>query len=294
MEIRFAKTPIVPFRFRGTLFFVKRDDLLHPHLDGNKGRKFYKLLQLPSEKVEEVVSFGSPLANSLGALAFLARFKGWKLKYLVTYIPPELKREPVGNYLKALQLGAEVIETGLRGEELREYVLQMENKKGKRLIIEEGGRGSFAKEGVFRLGEEMLPFLLQHRLRVFLPSGTGTTAYFLSKKLAPLGIEVLTTPVVGGADYLKKQWEWLGGGDHLPTILLPPRRYRFGALYPNLYDLWGELKKGGIEFDLLYDPVGWETILSHNLKDILYIHQGGKIGNATMIRRYEKLKGKRG
>lgn len=50
-----------------------------------------------------------------------------------------------------------------------------------------------------------------------------------------------------------------------------------------------------IEFDLLYDPIGFDTILS-NLKDfenskIIYIHQGGIKGNLTMLQRYKyKLK----
>ena len=285
--LHLSKTPITPFQFRGNLYFIKRDDLLHPHLDGNKGRKFLTLLKTPSGRVEEIISFGSPLANSLGALAFLAHLKGWKLKFYVTYIPPAIKAYPAGNYQKAVELGAEIVETGLRGEKLREYVL---NLKGEgRIVVEEGGRGRVAEEGLFQLAEEIAPFCLQNRLPLFLPSGTGTTAYFLGKRLIPLGVEVWTTPVVGGEEYLRKQWEWLGGGDPLPTIIPPLQKYRFGALYPHLYRLWEELKKGGVEFDLLYDPIGWDTILAYNFTSLLYLHQGGKIGNATMMRRYRKL-----
>ena len=43
-----------------------------------------------------------------------------------------------------------------------------------------------------------------------------------------------------------------------------------------------------IEFDLLYDPIGWNTLLD-NIDDnytYLYIHQGGLIGNESMLQRY--------
>jgi 1-aminocyclopropane-1-carboxylate deaminase/D-cysteine desulfhydrase-like pyridoxal-dependent ACC family enzyme len=119
---------------------------------------------------------------------------------------------------------------------------------------------------------------------VFLPSGTGTTAYFLAKHL---DVEVITTPCVGDKEYLKKQWDFLGGGK-IPTIIEPKRKYHYGKLYKNLYDLWNELKNAGIEFDLLYDPVGWDTLLYHNLQNILYIHQGGIKGNLSMLKRYKR------
>ena len=59
--------------------------------------------------------------------------------------------------------------------------------------------------------------------------------------------------------------------------------------------MWNELMtQGGVEFDLLYDPLGWLTLLDYLdqvcLKDwdILYIHQGGLLGNATMLPRYQR------
>jgi 1-aminocyclopropane-1-carboxylate deaminase/D-cysteine desulfhydrase-like pyridoxal-dependent ACC family enzyme len=49
-----------------------------------------------------------------------------------------------------------------------------------------------------------------------------------------------------------------------------------------------ELKKQtNIEFDLLYDPIGWRAVLEHNLSNILYIHQGGLIGNESTLQRYK-------
>ncbi|OYY54700.1 MAG: 1-aminocyclopropane-1-carboxylate deaminase, partial [Sulfurovum sp. 28-43-6] len=47
----------------------------------------------------------------------------------------------------------------------------------------------------------------------------------------------------------------------------------------------------GVVFDLLYDPLGWRVVLKHPelfSKPLLYIHQGGVLGNESMLARYER------
>jgi len=219
------------------------------------------------------------------SLSVLAKLKGWEFVYYTHHISSFLKKNPKGNYLESLKNSAKIIETGLRGEELRKFVLSKKNEET--IIIEEGGRIEESKEGIKILANEIKEYVKKNNLKVFLPSGTGTTAYFLAKYL---DVEVLTVPCVGDENYLKKQFEWLGGGK-IPTILKPRKKYHYGKLYPELFQLWKELKIAGIEFDLLYDPVGWDTILFYGLKNILYIHQGGIKGNITMIERYQRREG---
>ena len=216
------------------------------------------------------------------SLSLLAKLKNKEFIYYTNHIPSFLKENPSGNYLEALKNGMKIIETPLRGEELRNYVLSLKDKNT--LIIEEGGRIKEAEFGFKILADEINEYAKKNNLKVFLPSGTGTSAYFLAKYL---DVEVLTIPCVGDSEYLKKQFNWLGGGK-IPTILTPKRKYHFGKLYKELFYLWMELKNSGIEFDLLYDPIGWDTILHYNLKNILYIHQGGLKGNITMLKRYER------
>ena len=216
------------------------------------------------------------------SLSVLAKLKGWEFIYYTNHIPLFLKENPRGNYLGALKNGAKIIKTNLRGEELRNFVLSKKDENT--LIIEEGGRIKESEYGIKILANEINEYAKKNNLKVFLPSGTGTTAYFLAKHL---DTEVLTVPCVGDEDYLKKQFEYLGGGK-IPTILKSKKKYHYGKLYPELYKLWLELKNTGIEFDLLYDMVGWDSILYHDLKNILYIHQGGLKGNLTMIERYKR------
>jgi 1-aminocyclopropane-1-carboxylate deaminase len=118
---------------------------------------------------------------------------------------------------------------------------------------------------------------------------------------------VLTCACVGGDDYLRQQFQQLSSNtEHWPTILTPQKKYHFGKLYPEFYQLWQKLiDETNIEFDLLYDPLGWQELLSFLNKQsvsqsdsqteskkqesvVIYIHQGGLIGNETMRPRYQR------
>nr|WP_315109884.1 1-aminocyclopropane-1-carboxylate deaminase [uncultured Campylobacter sp.] len=123
---------------------------------------------------------------------------------------------------------------------------------------------------------------------IFLPSGTGTSAAFLAKHVK---FDVFTCPCVGDADYLKSEIEALTPNSKV-RILQPPKKYHFGDLKPELYQIWREVcEQTGIEFELIYDSVGFLTMMA-NLgafkNEILYIHQGGALGNISQKLRYER------
>jgi len=129
-----------------------------------------------------------------------------------------------------------------------------------------------------------------------LPSGTGTTALFLQKAFVGMGATrptVYTCPCVGDSDYLKKQFLELESDEKKhPKILSLEKKHHFGKLYRENYKIWLKLQQQtGVVFDLLYDPLGWRTLLAHPEvlnKPILYIHQGGLLGNESMLPRYER------
>ena len=78
-----------------------------------------------------------------------------------------------------------------------------------------------------------------------------------------------------------------------PKNLQRLKKYHFGKLYKEFYEIHNELlKQTNIEFDLLYDSLGWICIDNYlknirNNNHILYIHQGGIIGNESMYDRYK-------
>ncbi len=299
--MKLKQSPVDRVRFSGHEFFIKRDDLLHPDFSGNKARKFYSFLRQDFAGFDTLIGHGSPQANSLYSLSVLAKMKGLKLDFYVDHIADFLKLNPKGNYRAALSYGANIIETrelaeGLAAEQyLKQVVLPNEQRSW---FVPEGGRCGYAEEGVKLLAEEILIWAHTKQiedLKVFLPSGTGTTSLFLQKHLP---FDVFTCPCVGDSAYLKQQFSMLSGGDAaFPTILSPRKKFHFGKLYPEFYQVWLDLKEQiGVEFELLYDPAGWLTLLDHLESEPmelpwLYVHQGGLLGNETMQPRYVRKYG---
>ena len=54
--------------------FVKREDLIHPIISGNKFRKLkYNIEKAIKDKKDEIISFGGAYSNHLLALAFIGK-----------------------------------------------------------------------------------------------------------------------------------------------------------------------------------------------------------------------------
>ncbi|EHA1125439.1 1-aminocyclopropane-1-carboxylate deaminase/D-cysteine desulfhydrase [Vibrio navarrensis] len=295
--MKLNNSPITQHRFADRTFFLKRDDLLHSHFSGNKARKFSALLTQELPQVRTLIGYGSAQANSLYSLAALARIKGWQLEFYVDHLPNWLKQRPMGNYRGALELGADIIEVGTLAEGMHpsEYIEKVRQPNETCYLVPEGGRFTLAEQGIKELAREILDwtrFASQQSFVLALPSGTGTTALYLHKYLKPHGIEVLTCACVGGERYLIEQFAQLGEQDY-PTILTAPRKHHFGKLYHEDYRTWQALlDETDIEFDLLYDPLMWQCLSpwldNHRGKTLIYLHQGGLLGNETMLPRYQR------
>lgn len=305
-------TPVDKMRFADREVFVKRDDLIHPDFSGNKARKFQFFLTQDFPHINKVIGYGSPQANSLHSLAVLAKLRGWQLDYHVDHIADYLKQNPQGNYLAALNNGANIVEKPKHvSGNLDSYVSDLAKQaSANEIYIPEGGRCEYAAEGLETLGLQILSWMHQQnmtRLNLFLPSGTGTTALFLQrffKRYLPqasqptVTVNVITCSCVGGDNYLTHQFSQLTSQSEFhPHIVSNGTKYHFGKLNRQCYDMWRRVCDSGIEFELLYDPVGF-IMLEHFLnKDykaetvdntwpVMYLHQGGLLGNPSMLARY--------
>lgn len=271
-------------------YFIKRDDLLHSDFSGNKARKFYYFLKSDLSAYKKIISYGSAQSNAMYSLSVLCRLKNLKFDYYIKHLPNYLKDNPSGNYKKALESGMNII----IGEVPKNF-------NEDELFIVEGGALKEAKYGIEILANEIKLWakkqnIKDEKLKIFLPSGTGTTSLYLQQFLP---FEVLTCSCVGDDEYLKKQFLELEN-ENFPIILEKKKKYQFGKLYSEFYLKHLELKEQtNIEFDLLYDSLGWIVFenyvkgLKEKNEDIddyrfLYIHQGGILGNTTMIERYKR------
>jgi 1-aminocyclopropane-1-carboxylate deaminase/D-cysteine desulfhydrase-like pyridoxal-dependent ACC family enzyme len=286
-------TPVETFHAFGRRWYLKRDDRIHPDFSGNKARKFHAWLRRDLPGVSRLVSYGSAQSNALYSLSVLAKMRGWEMAYFVDHIPGMLARAPVGNYRRALENGVRFVVHPGRGEALERAAREYARSLGA-LFVEEGGRQPEAERGIALLAEEIRQWKAAEgleRLTLFLPSGTGTTAPYLRRHL-PDEVRVLTTPCVGSADYLRRQFSLLEERPvSWPEILESERKYHFGRPYRVFYEIWLELREAGVEFELLYDPKGWlvlREIVSRIDGPILYLHQGGLLGNESMLPRYRR------
>ena len=76
--------------------------------------------------------------------------------------------------------------------------------------------------------------------------------------------------------------------------ILPNEKYKFAKPHSDLIKVYKKiLLETDIEFDLIYDSVGWKILMNNfkqlNSSPILYIHSGGILGNKTQLLRYKKM-----
>jgi 1-aminocyclopropane-1-carboxylate deaminase/D-cysteine desulfhydrase-like pyridoxal-dependent ACC family enzyme len=275
-------SPIDSVTIQGQHFYVKRDDQLHPQFNGNKARKFLHYLLLQQPQINSVISFGGNQSNAMYALSVLAKMKQWRFDYYLKTLPEQLRTNPAGNFKSAC-------ENGMQYHEVEQFPSL--HSTANRIVIPQGGSSTEAKFGIRTLADEINQWVSDKKLEncsVFLPSGTGTTAFYLQQHTT---LPVFTTPCIGNAEYLQQQWQGLSSDTACyPSIIETEQPARFGQPHPKYLELWKSLLENtGIEFDLLYDPPGWLTLLEkrHLLtQHVIYIHCGGTAGNQSMFLRY--------
>lgn len=281
--------------------FIKRDDLLDSEFSGNKARKFHYFLVNDFPHIKKIISYGSNQSNAMYSLSVLCKLKNWDFEYYTDHLPDFLFKDPVGNLKYALQNGMKLkLFKDCPYEELiGKNTLSKTIIKGDTLFIPEGGRCETSKYGIAHLAKEIIEFKNDKNLTdltIFLPSGTGTTALFLQQCIKELSdnSKVYTNACVGGKEYLKKQFFKLNDNEADHPVILDTKKHRFGKLDCKMYGFWIELqKKLKIEFDLLYDPLGFWCMMEFLQKndissEVMYIHQGGTKGNISMIQRYKR------
>jgi len=278
-------SPITSFKFRNHKFLIKRDDLIDEDFSGNKARKFYYYFEYLKQnpQIKKIVSYGSNQSNAMYSLSVLAKIFKIELEYYVKYLSKQLTKNPTGNYKYTILNNTKIITNPQIVEKLKNNEINFDKNT---LFIKEGGAVKEAEIGIKMLANELKKY---ENYSIFLPSGTGVTALYLQKNFKG---KVYTCSCVGDDKYLIKQWKELeNNSNYYPTIIPKHKKFHFGKLYKENYEIWLELKKAGIEFDLLYDPIGWQVVMN-NLdilgKNIIYIHQGGLKGNESMLERYKR------
>lgn len=267
----------------GRRIWVLRDDLLGV-FNGNKARKLAYFLNADLSKYDKIVSFGSSQSNAMQSMSVFAKIKGFEFHYVSEHLSSFLRENPCGNFKNALENGMKFYEH----ENRRDFALSLMDKKT--LFIEEGVAQSEAEFGFIKQAEEIENFADKKNIKfdIFLPSGTGASAAFLAKNAK---FNVFSTPCVADEKFLNEQILKLAPNAKV-EILSAGTKFHFAKPNPILFKIWKEVcAQSKIEFDLIYDPVGFLALfknLSRFKNEILYIHQGGILGNETQLKRYKR------
>ena len=130
---------------------IKREDLIHPFVSGNKFRKLkYNLLQAKAENKKTLLTFGGAFSNHIAAVAFAGKEQGFKTIGIIRgeEIASKIEENPT---LKFAQENGMEFEFVSREEyRLKSEISFLENLKqkfGDFYLIPEGGTNELAVKG---------------------------------------------------------------------------------------------------------------------------------------------------
>jgi 1-aminocyclopropane-1-carboxylate deaminase len=290
----------------GIELFIKRDDLIHPVISGNKWRKLkFNLDKAKSENYRTILTFGGAYSNHLHATAFAAKEFGFKSIGIIRGVPLGATREsPEGN-AKGNDTLTDCQNYGMylhfiSREEYRrknelDFITDLRNKFGNFYLIPEGGANYEGISGCIEILKE------ENQTYDFIccTAGTGTTLTGVVLSLRE-GEKLLGFPSVRGGEYLKEEIEknivnYFPDEINKMNSLQLICNYHFGGfakvndeLKNFVKDFFDQTK---IQLDLIYNGKMmfglFEMIRQSSFKKgtrILVIHCGGIQGNRGFIR----------
>ncbi|WP_346766575.1 pyridoxal-phosphate dependent enzyme [Paraglaciecola sp. 20A4] len=274
--------------------WVKRDDLIHPIVSGNKLRKLrYSIKHMLDNNIRHVVSFGGGYSNHLHALAYICKH----LNIILTTIVRghyQLNPTPMLQDLANWQVNIEYVDRKIyQQRDQADYLASLLRRFPKALVVPEGGSSQFALEGVADIINE----LTQNYDYILAPVGSGGTLAGLvhgtfmqptAKQANIIGIGVLK-----GQGYLEELVNNLLQTHHHSVKLLPTwdidHRFHFNGYAKSTPELKAFCHSVNRELSIPIEPVYsgklfWaakELIAQGTLpkgSKILLLHTGGLQG----------------
>ncbi|MBE8714924.1 1-aminocyclopropane-1-carboxylate deaminase [Sphingobacterium sp. KB22] len=272
---------------KGVRVFVKRDDLIHPFISGNKWRKLkYHLIEAKRLEKKKLCTFGGAWSNHLLATACAGALFGFKTK---AFVRGEQVNNPVLSLCQVYGMELEFVsrESYRNKEELKSIVKDKDT-----FIIEEGGFGPLALNGC----EELIYELANKYNHLFVASGTGTTTAGLQKGLnnSNLTTTLHTVPVLKNGEFIRTEIESLGVSSQQIEFHTD---YHFGGYAKSKPELLEFIKTFVAQTGILIEPT-YTGKLFYAVDDliqkdyfrpndkILILHTGGLTGFLGMYERF--------
>lgn len=217
-------------------FGIKREDLIHPEISGNKWRKLEpNIQQIISGKYEGIVTFGGAFSNHIYATAAAGRFYGF---HTVGIIRGSIDDSNNSTLAFARQCGMNLYNidrTAYRLKEKSATAAEIISKYLNHMILPEGGSNAAALMGCEIIGRE-INSQLPVGTDIFVAAGTGTTAAGIIRAIKN-GHHIWVISALKG-DFLK----------HEIQRLLPPAQDNWTLLTEYHRGGYGKVDTGLIDF----------------------------------------------
>jgi len=172
--------------------YLKRDDLLHPLVSGNKWRKLsYNLVAAQEGGFDTLLTFGGARSNHLYATAAAGQLLGLKTIGIVRGEEPALLDSPTIQFCQSVGMTIhQVSRAAFREKESTAFLSTLQQEFGPAYILPEGGTNDLAIRGTAEIMPEILNQLGRAPDVVCCAVGTGGTVWGLAKT-APEATAVL-------------------------------------------------------------------------------------------------------
>ena len=156
----------------GITLHMKRDDLIHPLLQGNKWRKLkYNLLAAQQQKQHTLLTFGGAFSNHIHATAAAGKLLGFKTIGIIrgeAHSPLNPTLQDASNWGMQLEY---INRADYRQKHTEAFISKLHHQYGDFYLIPEGGSNTLAMQGCAEINTEIqddYDFICQ-------ACGTGTT-----------------------------------------------------------------------------------------------------------------------
>ena len=278
---------------KGITLEIKREDLLHPFVSGNKFRKLkYNVLQAKAENQSVLLTFGGAFSNHIAAVAYAGKEQGFETIGVIRgdELRDKISENPTLSFAQECGMRFEfVTREAYRHKTETAFIEQLQVKFGSFYLVPEGGTNDLAVKGC----EEILTEFDAYFDFVCSAVGTGGTISGLINSALPHQ-KVLGFPALKG-DFLQneihkfvnnKNWELItdyhfGGYGKVTTEFIEWMNWFYAQT--------------GIPLDPIYTGkmvFGVMDLIQRNYfspkSKILMIHTGGLQGIAGMNAKLEK------
>lgn len=147
-EIHTQKIPLLK---DGISLYIKREDLIHPFVSGNKYRKLkYNLLQAKAEGKTKLLTFGGAFSNHIAAVAAAGKEGGFQTIGIIRgdELRSEIDTNPTLSFAKQCGMQFDFISREkYRTKETLAFIEELKEAYGDFYLLPEGGTNALAIKG---------------------------------------------------------------------------------------------------------------------------------------------------